>query len=60
MRDATLIVATLLVVIGLVLIMWRELAAATERRKVGPFRDTVEVLLPVVATLALLWWVWVS
>ncbi len=60
MRDATLILATVLVAIGLVLIMWRELADAGERRKVGPLRDTAEVLLPVVATVALLWWVWIS
>lgn len=60
MSDATLIVGTVVVVIGLALITWRELAAAEDRRKVGPLRDTAEVLLPVVATIALLWWVWVS
>lgn len=60
MSDVTLIVGTVVVAIGLVLITWRELAAAEDRRKVGPLRDTAEVLLPVVATIALLWWVWVS
>lgn len=60
MRDATLIVATVLMAAGLILIVWRELANAAERRQVGPLRDTAEVLLPVVAAVALLWWVWVS
>ena len=43
MRDATLIVATVLMAAGLVLIVWRELANAAERRQVGPLRDTAEV-----------------
>lgn len=60
MRDTVLIVATLVVAVGLVLVGWRELAGAAERRKVGPVRDTIEVLLPLVATVALLVWVWVS
>ena len=60
MRDAALIAGTVIVVLGLVLIMWRELAGAADRRKVGAVRDTAEVLLPVIATLALVWWVWVS
>ena len=60
MRDATLIVATVIVACGLGLIMWREFANAADRRKVGPLRDTAEVLLPVIAMVALLWWVWVS
>ena len=55
-----LIVGTVLVGLGLVLIMWRELGGAQERRKVGAVRDTVEVLLPVAATIALLGWVWVA
>ena len=60
MRDATLIAGTVIIGLGLVLIIWRELAGAANRRKVGAVRDTAEVLLPVIATLALLWWVWVS
>lgn len=58
MRDLVLIVATVLVGLGLALVLWRELVGAAERRLVGPVRDVVEVLLPVVATLALVWWVW--
>ena len=60
MRDAALIVGTLLVGVGLLLIMWRELGGAAERRRVGAVRDTFEVLLPVVATVALVAWVWVA
>ncbi|MCP4308200.1 MAG: hypothetical protein GY926_15610 [bacterium] len=60
MRDAVLVAGTIIVALGLVLIMWRELAGAADRRKVGAGRDTAEVLLPVLATVALLWWVWAS
>lgn len=60
MRDFTLLAATVLVGLGLALVLWRELASAGERRRVGPVRDVIEVLLPVAATLALLLWVWVS
>jgi len=58
MQIAALVVATVLVSAGLGLILWRELAGAVGRRRVGPLRDTVEVLLPVVATVALLIWSW--
>ena len=60
MRDTVLIVGTLLVGVGLVLILWRELAGAAERRRVGKVRDTFEVLLPILATVALVVWVWVD
>ena len=60
MRDAVLIVGTVLVAVGLVLILWRELGGAGERRQVGKARDTFEVLLPVAAVAALLVWVWVA
>ena len=55
-----MIFGTALVGLGLLLIVWRELSGATERRKVGPVRDTFEVLLPVAATIVLLVWVWVA
>jgi hypothetical protein len=60
MRDAVLIVGTILVAIGLLLILWRELGGAVERRRTGAVRDTFEVLLPIVATVALVAWVWVG
>lgn len=60
MREATLIAGTVVVGIGLALILWRELAGATERRTVGPVRDTLEVMAPVVASVALVVWVWIA
>ncbi len=60
MSDVVLVLGTALVGIGLALILWRELAGAAERRQVGPLRDTFEVLLPIVATVALVIWVWVA
>lgn len=60
MRDAVLIAGTVLVGLGLVLIAWRELGSAAARRKVGPVRDTIEVILPLAAAAALLVWVWVK
>ena len=60
MTDAVLILGTALVGLGLALILWRELAGAAERRQVGPMRDTFEVLLPIVAAVALIIWVWVD
>lgn len=60
MRDVTLVIATVVVGLGLVMIVWRELADAEERRRVGPLRDMAEVFLPIVATVALLVWVWVN
>lgn len=59
MQEAVRVVATVIVVVGLGLILWRELAAAEERRKVGRARDVVEVLLPIVAAAALVIWVWI-
>ncbi len=60
MSDAVLIIGTVLVGVGLMLILWRELNNASERRKVGAVRDAVEVFLPVVATIALVVWVWTA
>lgn len=60
MSDAVLIIGTILVGVGLALILWRELSNASERRRVGAARDAVEVLLPIVATIALVAWVWAA
>jgi hypothetical protein len=60
MADAVLLAATAVIGIGLSLILWRELAAAGDRRRVGPVRDTLEVLLPILATVALLIWAWIA
>ena len=58
MEDVVRVVATMVVGLGLVLILWRELAGAAARRRVGAVRDVIEVVLPVAATVALLLWVW--
>ena len=58
MQDAVLIVATVFVVLGLMMILWLELAGAALRRKGGRVRDVGEVLLPVAPTLLLLIWSW--
>lgn len=60
MRDVVLVLATVMVALGLVLILWRGLSHATERRTVGPVRDTFEVLLPIAATVGLVVWVWIA
>jgi hypothetical protein len=60
MRHAVLIAGTVLAGVGLVMILSRELTSAAERRKVGAVRDTIEVLLPVIASIALVIWVWAA
>jgi hypothetical protein len=60
MRDVVLVAATFLVAAGLLLVLRFEFTDAAARRKVGPARDTVEVLLPALAMAALVWWVWIS
>jgi hypothetical protein len=57
--EAVLIAATVIIGFGLLLILRRELADAAERRQAGAWRDVVEVLLPVTATVALLVWAWI-
>ena len=60
LEDAVLVAATAIIALGLALILWRELSAAGDRRRVGPLRDTMEVLAPILATVLLLIWAWVS
>lgn len=57
--EAVLIVATVIIGVGLLLILRRELADAAERRQAGAWRDVAEVLLPVAATVALVVWAWI-
>lgn len=54
-----LIVATVLAVVGVVVAMVIDLRMP-ERRRVGRFRDLVEVLLPVVGLLVLVVAVWIA
>ena len=60
MQDVVLVVASVVVSLGLLLILWRELGSAGARRRVGVVRDTIEVLLPVVATFGLIAWAWLA
>ncbi|MCL1692796.1 MAG: heme o synthase [Actinomycetia bacterium] len=57
-EKAALAVGSILVVGGMVAIVARELGTHPERRLVGRARDTVEVLLPFVGALALVFVVW--
>jgi len=54
------LVGSVLVITGLIAIVTRELGTHPERRLVGPVRDAVEVLLPLVGAVALVVAVWIS
>lgn len=58
-ETTVLVIGTAIVVAGGALIAYRELAS-TERRRVGPVRDLVEVLVPIVGLVALVVAVWAS
>lgn len=58
MEDAVRLIATIILGLGLALILWRELSNSDERRRAGRVQDVSEVLLPIIATVALLAWVW--
>lgn len=53
-----LIFATVVVVLGMAAVMWRELTSQSQRRVPSRGRDVVEVLLPVVGAALLVAWVW--
>lgn len=53
-----LIFATVVVVLGMTAVMWRELTSQSQRRVPSRGRDVVEVLLPVVGAALLVAWVW--
>ena len=57
-ESVTLIVASVLVVGGMVVIVARELGTHPERRLVGRARDAVEVLLPLIGAVVLVIAVW--
>ena len=54
------LVGSVLVIAGLIAIVARELGTHPERRLVGPVRNGVEVLLPLVGAVALVIAVWIS
>lgn len=53
-----LIIATVVIVLGMIAVMWRELSSQSQRRVPSRGRDVVEVLLPVVGAALLVVWVW--
>jgi hypothetical protein len=55
---AALVFGTLLIVGGMGVVAWRELATNPERRLVGPLRNVLEVLLPVVGIVILVAITW--
>ena len=54
------LVGSVLVIAGFIAIVARELGTHPERRLVGPVRNGVEVLLPLVGAVALVIAVWIS
>jgi uncharacterized protein (DUF3084 family) len=58
--TAVLLVGSVLVIGGLVAIVARELGTHPERRLVGPVRDSLEVLVPLVGAVLLVVSVWIS
>jgi hypothetical protein len=54
------LVGSVLVIAGLIAIVARELGTHPERRLVGPVRNGVEVLLPLVGAVVLVIAVWIS
>ena len=54
------LVGSVLMIGGLIAIVARELATHPERRLVGPVRDVIEVLLPLVGAVVLVVSVWIS
>ena len=55
---AALVFGTLLIVGGMGVVAWRELATHPERRRVGRLRNILEVLLPVVGVVILVAITW--
>ena len=58
--TAVLLVGSVLVIGGLVAIVARELGTHPERRLVGPVRESLEVLVPLVGAILLVVSVWIS
>jgi hypothetical protein len=54
------LVGSILAIGGLMVIVARELGTHPERRLVGPVRDGIEVLLPLVGAVVLVVSVWIS
>lgn len=53
-----LVLATVVILAGMVAVVWRELTSQSQRRVPSRGRDVVEVMLPVVGAALLVAWVW--
>ena len=60
LRDVFMILAGVLVLAGSVAVVVLEFGSAAERRLVSRLRDVVEVLLPPLLALVLVWIVWLD
>ena len=58
LRDIFMILAGVLVLAGSVAVVVLEFGSSAERRLVSRLRDAVEVLLPPLLALVLVWIVW--
>ena len=58
LRDVFMIVAGVLVLAGSLAVVVLEFGSSAERRLVSGVRDVVEVLLPPLLALVLVWIVW--
>ena len=59
-RDVFLVLAAVLIVLGSVTVVALEFGSTAKRRLVSHLRDTLEVLLPPVLMIVLLWLVWLD
>ena len=59
-RLVVFLVALVITVGGLWLVLKREISSSESRRLVGPVRDVLEIALPSVGLIALLWWTWIA
>jgi hypothetical protein len=57
---SVLLAGSIMLVGGLIAVVVRELGTHPERRLVGPIRDAVEVLFPLVGAVVLVVSVWIS
>jgi hypothetical protein len=60
LRAIFMILGALLAVGGSVAVVALEFGSSAERRLVSRLRDTIEVLLPPVAVVVLVWLVWLG
>jgi hypothetical protein len=58
LATIVLFIATVIIVLGMVAVVWRELTSQSQRWVPNRSRDVVEVLLPVVGAAVLVAWVW--